>query len=117
MVVEVHKGRPLQKNLYRTGNEEADRALADVQQDVDSKFKSQQQSPFATGSILKGVTLSAGTSKKVAHKLGRKYVAWSIVRQSDNSIIWETNYAKPTSPEKFLTLTATSDVTVDILVG
>lgn len=116
-MVEVHKGRPLQKNLYRTGNEESDRALADVQQDVDSKFKSQQQSPFATGRIMKGVKLAAGGSKKVAHKLGRKYVAWSVIRQSGNSIIWESNYASPTNPEKFLTLTATSDVTVDILVG
>ena len=116
-MVEANKGRPLKKNLYRTGNEESDRAFADVQQDVDSKFKSQQKSPFATGRIIPGVSLAAGTSKDIPHKLGRKYVAWSVVRKSANAIIWETNYSNPTNPKKFLSLTPTADVTVDILVG
>lgn len=117
MVVRAHRGRPLKKNLYRTGNEESDRAFADVQQDVDSKFKSQQKSPFATGRIIESIDLEAGVSKQIAHKLGRKYIAWTVIRQSADSNVWETNYASPVNPDKFIDLTATADITIDIVVG
>tara|TARA_R110002020_G_scaffold82627_8_gene204961 strand:+ start:908 stop:1258 length:351 start_codon:yes stop_codon:yes gene_type:complete len=116
-VVDVHKGRPLKQSLFQTGNEESDRAFADVQQDIDSKFRSQQQSPFATGRIIAKVQLAAGVSKRVAHKLGRRYVAWSVVRKSADSGVWESDYSQPANPEKFIYLTATADVTVDIVVG
>lgn len=116
-MVEAAKGRALRKDIYSTGNDTADRALADVQQQVDSKFRSQQSSPFATGRIIPGISLTTGTANKVSHKLGRKYVSWSVVRKSANADVWEDNYSSPSNPNKFIVLQCSADVKVDLLVG
>lgn len=116
-MVEAAKGRPLRKDVYNTGSTTTDRALTDVQQQVDSKFRSQQSSPFATGRIIPSVSLTTGTANKVSHKLGRKYVAWTVVRKSANADVWEDNYSSPSNPGKFVVLQCSADVKVDILVG
>tara|TARA_Y100001973_G_C5202016_1_gene338577 strand:+ start:1656 stop:2006 length:351 start_codon:yes stop_codon:yes gene_type:complete len=116
-VVEAAKGRALRKDLYSTGDDTTNRALQDVQQQVDAKFRSQQASPFATGRIITKVSMTAGTPERVAHKLGRDYIAWTVIRKSANADVWESNYTSPDSRSKFVVLDCSADVTVDLLVG
>ncbi len=116
-MVEVAKGAAFRRDNYRTGNDDTDRALLDVQQRVSETVDSKGNSPFAQGRILPNVSLTTGSTNRIAHKLNRKYVAWSIVRKSADANVWESSYSSPDNPKKFLVLDCSADVKVDILVG
>ena len=64
-MVEAAKGRALRKDLYSTGDDTTNRALQDVQQQVDAKFRSQQASPFATGRIITKVSMKLFPHKSI----------------------------------------------------
>ena len=66
--------------------------------------------PLNNGSLVTDVDLST-SSLKVPHKLGRKPTGYLITKRSANAIVYGD-----TLSDRFLTLTASATVTVDIWV-
>lgn len=70
------------------------------------------QCPLIDGTLLTGVQLSTAP-KSVEHKLNRAPLGYIITRKNANENVWESSQALPA---RFLTLTATGAVTVDIWI-
>lgn len=70
--------------------------------------------PLNKGIILSNVVLTTG-SNTVNHKLGRKLQGWVITRIRSNATVYDTQDLNNT-PQLNLLLTASGNVTVDLLV-
>src|ERR1700691_5340345 len=72
------------------------------------------QNPLNNASILKNVSLTAG-SNTINHGLGQTLQGWYIIRQRASSQIYDTQDSNPT-PAITLILQASAPVVVDLVV-
>ena len=70
--------------------------------------------PWNSGVLLKSIALVSG-SNTINHKLGRILQGWVIVRQRSAATVYDTQDTN-TMPALTLKLTASANVTVDLLV-
>lgn len=70
--------------------------------------------PFNKGILLQNISLLTG-SNTVNHKLGRKLQGWVITRIRSNASVYDTQDLNQT-PQLTLSLVASGNVTVDLLV-
>lgn len=71
-------------------------------------------SPLARPVMLKNVVLKAGTNV-INHKLGKKLQGWFTTRVRAASTLYDQQDTNP-MPDLTLTLVASADVTVDLVV-
>lgn len=70
--------------------------------------------PWNSGVILKSVVLATG-SNTINHKLGRALQGWVVIRMRSSATVYDTQDSN-TMPALTLKLTASANVTVDLLV-
>jgi hypothetical protein len=70
--------------------------------------------PLIDGRLIAGVVLTAATTSKIEHGLGRTYVGFIPVRNSSGATLDE-NYTT-TDRDQFITLAPSADATVDLWV-
>jgi hypothetical protein len=74
--------------------------------------------PHLDSQIVSNVFVKAGGVVRVAHGLSRPLATWKVVRQNANAVLWEdTTPSVIVSPEKFLYLHSSADVTVSLEVA
>jgi hypothetical protein len=85
-----------------------------MQTDWASKIEPVLNSPIANPVILQSVTLTTG-SNSVPHNLGSRLRGYAIIRQRSAASIYDTQDTNQFY-DKFLNLTTSATVVVDILV-
>lgn len=71
-----------------------------------------EQNPVIDGRLIEGVVISTSTTD-IPHKLGRSWVGWVVTSRTSGVVPYETTQ---TNSASFLSLTAASQITVDIYV-
>ena len=90
----------------------AEEDVAKLQERLQEFFTPIIQCPIIDGTLLTGVQLS-GAQTAVEHKLNREFLGYIITKQSANAVIWQSSLDLP---KRFINLTASAPVTVDIWV-
>lgn len=65
------------------------------------------------GLKISSVSLKANTELQIPHKLGREYLGYLITSKNANANVWTSS---TDNKDKYLNLTSSADVTVDIWV-
>lgn len=92
-----------------------DQDLNAVQTNIQEYVEPLTDNPILDGVLIQNITLTAGTSTPVKHKLGRKPLGWVVVRKRAESTVWDTqdNNELPTLT---LELDCSANVTVDLWI-
>lgn len=91
-----------------------DEILNRVQDEVSNAISQLLRTELLDGRLIQNVVLTAGENS-VEHKLDRAPIGWVVTRKRANSEVWDSQDDN-TRPNRFLTLNASADVTVDIWV-
>jgi hypothetical protein len=86
--------------------------LERIRRDMAEAIRELQLSPLASGKLIADVSLSSGIATPIPHGLGRR--ARVFVSPSSAVTIEETDGTN--NPATFVTLTASADVVVDLIV-
>lgn len=70
--------------------------------------------PSIQATTLTQIALATGSDQQVAHKRGRKWIGWRIVRQSGAADVYEATTQQ--DDRTYLSLVTSANVTVDIEV-
>lgn len=92
----------------------ADRVINMIQDNISNIIDPLSSKEILQGQILTKIALTTGTNN-IAHKLGRRLLGWFIVRQRASATVYDTQDTNP-SPDIFLRLVASANVTVDLYV-
>jgi hypothetical protein len=92
----------------------SDRVINMIQDNVSNIIDPLSSKEILQGQILTKIALTTGTNN-VAHKLNRRLLGWFIVRQRASASIYDTQDTNP-SPDTFLRLVTSANVTVDLYV-
>ncbi len=92
-----------------------DKSVKQLQENIEQTNAILLNTPPIDGVLLKEIALDSTTINNIEHKLGRKLLGWTIVRQRASAIIWDTQDAN-IIPGSFLALNCSANVTVDIWV-
>jgi len=91
-----------------------DRLINQIQDNVARAIQSVLTGPLSNASLLTSVSLVSGANV-INHGLGRKLQGWIPVRVRASATIYDTQDSNST-PALTLQLTASADVTVDLIV-
>jgi hypothetical protein len=92
-----------------------DYELSRVQDAVSSALNGLGDVPFINGVVVENVPLLSASDNQIFHGLGRTFRYWLILRNNENSVIYEA--PTQTFPDKILTLKCTANCTVSVWVG
>jgi hypothetical protein len=92
----------------------ADRVINMIQDNISNIIDPLSSKELLQGQILTKIALTTGTNN-IAHKLDRRLLGWFIVRQRASATVYDTQDTNP-SPDIFLRLVASANVTVDLYV-
>ncbi len=95
--------------LLLTGEYKADQVQKNIIQPLNQLLKI----PFADGVWLKDISLLSASTNNIAHKLGREYLGYIILKQNANAVIYVGANTEKTT---YLKLNATANVTIDVWV-
>lgn len=65
------------------------------------------------GLKISSVSLKANTELQISHKLGREYLGYLVTSKNANANVWNSSTSQK---DKYLKLTSSADVTVDLWV-
>lgn len=107
------KRRDVRKVRYRTGNEEADRAFREIQEDVSQAVRSASDNAMSGSRRIDNVDIGVGDTN-IPHKLGRAWKSWQVVSKSAAADVYEGTQV---NASKFVTLKASVAVKVSLIVN
>lgn len=90
------------------------RELNQVQSNVEQAVAEVIKNPLLNGRLIEDVALTT-TASKIEHKLGRTPRGYLIVKRSANAQVYDS-LASEGSPDLFLPLTASANVTVSLWI-
>lgn len=88
------------------------RVLNALQESVAQALAPLSSKPHLDSQLLTNVSLTAGSTTQVAHRLGRPLSGWKVVRMRAQAVVWEVEGGAT----GLLALNTSADVVVDLEV-
>lgn len=92
-----------------------DSKMREMQYRLEETLRPVTDSSIVDGLLIEDIDLASGTTKKIAHKLGRNMIGWIVVGRNAAQHVYDANAGK-SDLDQFLYLTAGGTVTVNVWV-
>ena len=92
-----------------------DVSIREMQYRLEETLRPVTDSSIIDGRLIESISLSSGTTSKIAHKLGRKIIGYIVVGKNAAQHVYDENSGK-SDLDTYLHLTSGGTVTVNIWV-
>ena len=92
-----------------------DEILNKIQERIEDVFLPVSDASIIDGKLITGQELASGSTSIISHNLGRNLKGWIVVGKNAAAHVYDSQESN-SDPDKFLHLTASGTVTVDLWV-